>query len=396
MRLHVGASTSGTERMAAHEAVQGALRGAAAPAFALVLSTDRYDSSALAMALAAELGSVPWAGCCTAGVFAGGELLRQGVVVGVFSTRDASFGVGVGGLVSRDPRSAGREAIAAATAAVPRNPGCSRAIILLPDGLTGNVADVVRGAASEAGAGAVWAGGGAGDNLRYVRTAQFARGEALHDHVVAIVIETPRDASVGIRHGFHPYGPPTLVTRASGPAAIELEYEPAFEVYRRAAEVHGDHFDRESFASFAMNHPLGIPQGHGEFVIRDPLAVEADGGVRCVGEVPDGCLVRVMEADRQELVAAARLAATDARRAIGGHNGEGAGSGETGGAIVFDCVSRAMLLGSRFGGELRAIQESMGASIPMMGCLTFGEIGAPPSVAPQFLNKTAVVLAVPV
>jgi hypothetical protein len=171
-----------------------------------------------------------------------------------------------------------------------------------------------------------------------------------------------------------------------GPAAIELEYEPAFEVYRRAAEGRGDHVDLDGFASFAMNHPLGIPQGHGEYVIRDPLAVEADGGVRCVGEVPDGCLVRVMEANHPELVTAARLAAADAKSAL---------HGAIGGAIVFDCVSRAMLLGAHFGGELRAMQRSMGAAVPLMGCLTVGEIGAGPSVAPQFLNKTAVVLAVP-
>jgi hypothetical protein len=365
-----------------------ALHGAAAPAFALVLSTDRYNSSAVAEAVGNELGDVPWAGCCTAGVFAGGELLRQGLVVGVFSTRDAVFGVGSGGLVSRDARGSGRDAIAGAIATLPPiTPDRSRAIILLPDALTGNVAEVVRGAANEAGAGPVWAGGGSGDNLRFVRTAQFARGEALHDHVVAIVIDSPREVAVGIRHGFRPYGPPTLVTRASAATAVELEYEPAFEIYRRAANGRGDHVDEGGFAAFAMTHPLGIPQANGEYVIRDPLAVEADGGVRCVGEIPDGCLMRVMEAEHDELVAAARLAANDARRGI---------AGTTGGAIVFDCVSRAALLGSHFRTELRGIQRNMGVGVPVMGCLTFGEIAALGNAAPQFHNKTAVVLALPV
>jgi len=388
VRLHVGTSVSADAAIAAHEAVGAAMHGAAAPAFALVLSTDRYKSSLLAEALGHELSDIPWAGCCTAGVFARGELLREGLAVGVFSTRDAAFGVGAGGLVSRDPRAAGRDAISEAIASLPPSgPERSRAIMLLPDGLTGDVAEVVRGAVQEAGAGAVWGGGGAGDNLRYVRTAQFARGEALHDHVVAIVIDSPRGVGVGIRHGFRPYGPPTLVTRANAATAIELEYEPAFEVYRRAAEAHGDHVDTHGFARFAMTHPLGIPQADGEYIIRDPLSVEADGGLRCVGEIPDGCLMRVMEAEHAELIAAACRAATEARRRV---------PRESGGAIVFDCVSRARLLGAHFRSELRGIQRSIGVGVPMMGCLTFGEIGALGCAAPQFLNKTAVVLALPV
>jgi hypothetical protein len=342
----------------------------------------------LAEALGRELGGIPWAGCCTAGVFARGELLRQGLVVGVFSTRDTTFGVGVGGLVSRDARASGRDAIAEAVAELPpTTPDRTRAILLLPDALTCNVAEVVRGAAQEAGAGVIWAGGGAGDNLRFVRTAQFARGEALHDHVVAIAIDSPREIGVGIHHGYRPYGPPTLVTRAAAATAVEFEYEPAFDIYCRAAERRGDHVDMGGFASFAMTHPLGIPQADGDFVIRDPLRVEADGGLHRVGEVPDGCLMRVMEAEQADILAAARSAAIDARQGV---------TGPTGGAIVFDCVSRATLLGPHFRSELRTIQRSVGVGVPVMGCLTFGEIAAQGNAAPQFLNKTAVVLALPV
>lgn len=388
MKLHVATSASPDEASAAREAAQRALLGAEAPAFALVLSTDQYDPAALALAVTHELGSVPWAGCCTAGVFAGTELLTQGLVVGVFSAPDAAFGVGTGGPVSQDPRAAGRAAIAQAIASMqPLPPGRFRSFLLMPDALTGDVSDVVRGAAQEAGAGVQWAGGGAGDNLRFVRTAQFARGEALRDHVVAIAIDTSKPAGLGVCHGFRPYGPPVLVTRAVGATAVELEYERPFDAYRRAAEARGDHLDEEGFAAFAMTHPLGIPQANGQHVIRDPLTIEPDGSLRCVGDLPDGSLVRVMEADWAELVAAARHASTDAREGL---------HGPTGGAIVFDCVSRAKLLGSHMREELSALQKGMGVGVPVMGCLTFGEVGALGPAAPQFLNKTTVVLALPV
>lgn len=390
VKLHVASSAAVDSSTAAREAVERAFREARDPAFALVLSTDQYDADALATAVTNELRGIPWAGCSSAGVFTGSELLTQGLVVAIFAGRDARFGVGVGGPVSRDARASGRAAMAEALAELgtPSVPECRRCrtVIVLPDGLTGNSAEVVRGAVQEAGAGISWAGGGAGDNLRYVRAAQFARGMAFRDHVVTIAVETTTPTALAARHGFRPYGPPRLVTRAAGASAIELDYERAFDVYRSAAEARGDHVDESGFAEFAMTHPLGIPQANGTHVIRDPLTVEADGSLRCVAEVPDGCLVRVMHADAAELISAARLASTDARCGL---------ERNPAGALVFDCVSRAKLLGSDIRTELSAIQQGLGPGVPMVGCLTFGEIGAQSGAAPQFLNKTAVVVAVP-
>src|SRR5262249_35736728 len=154
--------------------------------------------------------------------------------------------------------------------------GYTRTLLVLPDALTGNAAEVVRGAAHEAGAGMTWGGGGAGDNMRFVGTAQFAHGEAHSDRVVIVAIEADRAIASGIRHGWHPYGPTSQVTRAHGAVAVELDYEPAFDVYRRTALMRGDEVNSEGFARFAMMHPLGFPQANGEYVIRDPLAIEAN------------------------------------------------------------------------------------------------------------------------
>jgi hypothetical protein len=364
------------------------MQGATDPVFALVLSTDQYEHETLADAMSRTLGSVAWAGCCTAGVFGSDRvLLNQGLVVGVMSSRDAHIGIGVGGPVSSDGVAAGRVAASKALGALPANaPNRHRSLILLPDALTGNAADVVRGAAAEAGSGIAWAGGGAGDNLRFVRTAQYAQGRALRDHVVAIAIDLPQPIGAGIRHGWRPYGPPTMVTRARGATAVELEYEKAFDVYRKTVEHRGDSVTLDTFAAFAMTHPLGIPQADGEHVIRDPLAVDPDGGLRCVAEVPDGTLVRVMEGDRDALLAAALAAAQSARETI---------AGAVGGAFVFDCVSRSLMLRDDVGMELAAFQEGLGATVPIMGCLTFGEVGALGTGIPQFHNKTAVLLALP-
>lgn len=386
MQIAVGSSASLDSRQAAREAVRSALRSAAHPAFALVLSTDQYDADALAAALSEELGPVPWAGCCTAGVFVGTQLLQQGLVIGVVQGPAVRVGVGMAGQVSEDGRAAGALAAQRALAQLPGAPpqGWSRALLVLPDAVTGNGADVVRGAVQVGGTGVIWAGGGAGDNLRFVRTAQFADGKAYSDSAVVVAIDSPVRIAAGIRHGFTPYGPATMVTRASGSAVSELEYEQAFSVYQRTAEGRGDQVSRDQFATFAMTHPLGIPQADGEHVIRDPLRVDGHGSLHCVGEVPDGCLIRVMEGDRACILGAAREAARSARQAVGG---------TVGGAIVFDCISRSLMLGEGVREELAIFGAELGEGVPVIGCLTFGEVGVLGHGVPQFHNKTAVVLA---
>ncbi|MHB8875151.1 MAG: FIST signal transduction protein [Myxococcaceae bacterium] len=385
MRLSIGRSEAANPKRAAAQAVAGALRNASHPAGALVMSTDQYDAAELAAAVSQELGDIPWAGGYTAGVFTGPELVRHGIVVGALCGADAWVGVGVAGPVSRGARSAGERAAALALEGMPeQREGRGRSMILLVDALTGNAAEAVRGAAREAGVSFTWAGGSAGDNLRFARAAQFANGRAYVDHVAALAIETSAPIRAGIRHGWRPYGLPTMVTQTRGSTVVQLEYEQAFQVYRRTAASRGEQVSEEGFAVFAMTHPLGIPQANGDYVIRDPLEVDEDGGLRCLAEVPDGCMVRVMEGDREALIEAARAVAKSAREAV---------QGQLGGAIVFDCVSRFLMLGKGFDEELAVFRETLGASVPLMGCLTFGEVGGAGGTVPQFHNKTSVVLA---
>lgn len=384
--LFIGASDRPEARAAAAEAVAEARRQTPAPVFALVFSTDQYRADVLADALSAELEGVPWAGSCTAGVFAGERFLPQGLVVGLFAG-PLAVGCGYGGLLEDDSRAAGRDAVTQALAALPRRdePG-ERTFFLLPHGTAGEVGEVVRGAVDAAGATGQWVGGGGGHNLHGANAAQFVHGRALQGHVVAIVLETPAVSGVGVRHGWQPYGPPTLVTRAQHNTISELDYENAFTIYCRTAASRGDVVSREDFARFAMFHPFGIPQANGEYVLRDPLRLEPDGSVRCVGTVPEGCLVRMMRGDVPRLLDAASAAAADARAAV---------PGPLAGAVAFDCVSRLALLGPRINEELQRFRAGLGRQVPLLGCLTFGEIGPLGRGQPQFHNKTAVLLALP-
>jgi hypothetical protein len=385
IRLGVGMSTAPGPIEAAAAAAREALQDLDDPLVALVFATPDYDAAELAEALTRALGEIPWAGCSALGVFAGVTLSTSGVVVGVIAGKGAVARVGLAGDVDRDPREAGRRAVERALEGMPTAPARrERVLFLLPDSRSGSAAEVLRGALAEGGNGVVWAGGGAGDMTGHTTLHQFAEGAAHVDSVVAVAIDLPGGAGTGVAHGWRPFGSPALVTRAQEDLVQELEYRSAFDVYREAAALNGTELTESGFSDYAMFHPLGIPQADEHFLIRDPVAV-SDGGLRCVAAIPEGALVRTMHATRDAIVSAADDAATRAASRV---------DGMAAGAIIFDCMSRHLILGASFADELVAYRDALGQDVPVIGCLTFGEIASFGREVPQFHNKTTVVVAI--
>jgi hypothetical protein len=387
MRLRVGTSTESGAAAAVSAAARTALATATSPAFALVFSTFDYPAEEIARAANRELGDTPWAGVVTPAILADGHVMPRGVALGVLDCERLHARVGASEDGCADAREAGRQAARDALADMPLPPADrSRAMLLFADTLHQDGAEVVHGALSVAGAGIAWCGGATGTLSPGADAAQFAKGQAFREHVVAVTLDCHARVGVGIRHGWQPTGPPAMVTRATGTLVAQLEHRPAFDIYRAAAEEVGEHLEASDFVRFAMSHPLGIPQADGDYLVRDPLALEEGGALRFLAGVPDGAIVRVMEGTPAMLVEAARAAASMARDDVGG---------PIGGALVFDCISRYLMLGDRLQEELSACRGALGEDVPVLGCLTFGEVGAFGSRLPQFHNKTMVVLALP-
>lgn len=59
--------------------------------------------------------------------------------------------------------------------------------------------------------------------------------------------------------------------------------------------------------------------------------------------------------------------------------------------LLFDCISRYLLMGEDFEKELEKIKEVIGPNIPLIGALTFGEVGSYTDV-PLLHNKTTVIV----
>lgn len=274
-----------------------------------------------------------------------------------------------------------------AAALAPLTPGSGSTMVLV-DGLTPSIARFIEAVFDQLGGGQPIVGGGAGSLSFQPRPCLFSPQGLLQGS--ALVVFLPGLLHVGVDHGWMPVAGPFVVTRTNGNTIEQIDYQPASQVYRACVEpLVGQALTPENFFGHAKGHPFGMQRFDGSLLVRDPIVMQGEHLV-CVGEVPEQTVVRVLQGQPGQLVAAARQGAERALRS--------AGRGVQG-ALLIDCISRVLFLGEGFRDELAAVQDTLqgpGASPrPLFGALTLGEIANDGERCLEFYNKTLVLAAFP-
>jgi hypothetical protein len=294
------------------------------------------------------------------------------------------FAVGLGRGVGSDTGAAAAQVLAAfdglQAPALPH-----RSALVMADALAGHTDRLVEELTLKTSGNYRFFGGGAGDDGRFQATHVFAGREAHTDAVVALEILSARPVGVGVAHGWEPAGKGMRVTEAQGKRLVSLNGMPAVHAFQEHAELTGQRLNLQDPMPFFLHHVLGIRTGEG-YRLRVPLAIQDDGSVLCAAAVPEGSVVHIMKTSAQSAVQAARQAATDALRALGGH--------PPAAAFVFDCVASRLRLGREFENELDACARLL-APAGFVGCNTYGQIARAEGQFSGFHNCTAVVCVLP-
>ena len=263
------------------------------------------------------------------------------------------------------------------------DPGCGTALVLV-DGLAGAIQPLLNELFSRFGGSLNFFGGGSGSLSFQPRPCIFCPQGVLEN--AALVAFVRRGCSLGVRHGWKPIMGPLVATRTRGPLVDELNWRPAFEVYREAVNQDSEVLlTQESFFIHSKQFPLGMEREGAESVVRDPVSVTPEGSLRCVGEVPENAVLSILKGEPRELVQAAKEASRAALDGCGGTARE---------ALVADCVSRALYHGDRFREEIGAAEGELKQALPGVvpeGMLTIGEVASIADGSLAFLNKTIVV-----
>jgi hypothetical protein len=349
----------------------------------IMFASDRYDLQALVGGVAERAGEVPLIGCSTAGEIATAGPGDASVVVVALGGDGFSVATRLATQASTDLRGAGERAAACMAELEDRE---HKALILLTDGLAGNQQDIVRGAHSVLGAAIPLVGGCAGDDLKMTKTFQFYGREVLTDAVAAAAIGSDAPLGIGVRHGWSRVGEPVLVTRSEGNVVLELDEQPALDVYlERLAPPDSAREDPAAFTRFALTHPLGVGRRSGEDHVRFIGGANfEERSLSTIAEVPPAAMAWFMEGDGESVMAATESACQDALAPLEGRTPIG--------MLAFDCIARRGVLGDEGIGEEISRLGAVSGGAPVAGFYTYGEI-ARTSGAGGFHNQTLVVLA---
>lgn len=345
---------------------------------ALVLSGDALDISSMRWDSLAQIGrNAVFGGVFPQIIYNGRNYERASIVIGL-EERPATM------LVSGldDPLASFEEQLKKASPEIL----AAESLIIIVDGLSPRIADFIEAVYDNFGPDKHYIGGGAG-SLSFrpkpcvIGDGRIRKGEAI---LIAVDVKIP----VGLQHGWNKVAGPFIVTAAEKNMVIELDYAPAYEVYKEAIWLSsGVELTRESFFEIAKGFPFGIERVDGSVLVRDPAMV-LDTRLVCVGELPMNSVVYLLEGTAANLVAAAKEGARTVLRTKELRRVPVM-------PFLIDGVSRVLFLGDEFTRELDAVRQAQrSGSRPIVGVLTLGEIANNGSHALEFHNKTFVLTGI--
>lgn len=326
------------------------------PAAGLLFSGIEHDFGVLTAAVLDRWPDLHLLGASTDGEIASPSGMSEDAVVLVLVDSDrVRMRVGAGRGVRGNPEAAVREALDAASHG---DVSDVRLCIVTMEGIQPPAGTVVELLQRALPAGAVVAGGMAGEKNRLERTVQTVGREVLEDSVVVMLFSGPLTVATATGHGWMPVGTTHVATRMAGPLLAEIDHRPAVELYNRYLGGH------------SLFHPLAVyPDSSEDFHIVTTLQATEDGSLLTANFLPEGARVRLADAHPEEIIASGRRVCTEAVEAFGPRRPDL--------GLVFSCTGRRVILGSRIGEEVDLLTTTIGGDVPIGGFYAYGEICPP-------------------
>lgn len=254
----------------------------------------------------------------------------------------------------------------------------AKTLFVFVDGFAARIDALIDGLFNSFGLEINYLGGGCGSLSLQAQPCVISNQGLIQDGAVLALLDMP--SGIGVAHGWQPVSEAYKVTESTGNVIHSLDWKPAYQVYRDLVEVHaGQQFTPDNFFSIAKAYPFGIRKLDAEMIVRSPITAQG-GSLVCVGEVAQGDYVRILNGDKEDLLAAAAQASDKARVAMDIYPVQL--------QFCVDCISRLLFLGDDFHEELEAIND---ANLPMVGALTIGEMANSGMEYLEFYNTTVVV-----
>ncbi len=208
-------------------------------------------------------------------------------------------------------------------------------------------------------------------------------GNRLVQNGVLVILLKPHRGAI-LEHGYCAPPKMRMATSTEGNRIIQIDWRPAFEVYRELVKAQfGVEITRENFYKYAVHFPFGIVRANQEILVRIPVALQEDGSLFCVGEVPPNAVLTLLEAPAVDSVHTLDTLVAGLTAQVG--------TLADSELLLFYCAGRRLHLGIEAATrELAALAQRM-KTARVAGALSLGEIGSSTQWGyPLFHNATLV------
>ena len=374
----VGVAQALDGREAGLQAAHHALNyfGAATPGFGIVISSHQYQAREVINGVSSLLGDAPMIGFSAPAGLSNQGQHPHSVIVALLGGDFQAETHWLPGYAQSGRDTASKLMQLASTRLE------EQSTLLFADGFNGDAEQFCNAIHVDS---MPFAGALSSGDLHTGTTYQIAGNQTGSGGLAAAFLHGNLRIGIGYDHGWDPVGSQFRVTRSRGFWLRTLNGRPASETY---AQLFG--YPARDWAFPPLNHlarlyPLGVEQGD-ELIVRAPIRVEADGSFRMNANIRDGIDAYLLVGSRMACEKAASRAAQQALLQLG--------DARPVFALVLVDIAWQMLLKAQPGAEIAAVQEILGATIPIAGGYTLGQIvpGNEKS-SPRFLNQHIVVIA---
>jgi len=363
--IGTGVSTKLDSFIAGQEAAKKAyLRlGRKDPNIIIVFISTIFDQTEAIKGVRSVTRETPLIGCSTAATITNSGSFKHSVAVNAISSEAIKFSCGLGNNLSKNPRLAGTKA---ARQASDLKDTKRQAYMMFSDGLSGNSANLLRGAQEILGIVFPIIGGGAIDNLSFTKTYQYLNDGIYTDSVAGLLIGGGVNISIGKGHGWQPIGRPHKITKADSNIIAQIDRKRAIKLYEKYLNKPANQLRKEGIAKSGFCYPLGaqLKEKYG-YLTRSPLGIENNGSLRLTAEIPEQREANLMISDKNLILDATKKACSEALQNIK--------KSLIKFAVVFSDIGRALLLRKDLQSEAETIKDMLGSKVPFFGCYTCGE-----------------------
>jgi len=379
MRVGIGLSTEKNLNRAVQSAIKQAAKniGPEKINLAIVFSSTEFVHSTILKTIRQLLGPIAVVGSSSIAIISNQGIFKQGLVIMLLSLSEGLYvNTAFVDEMNAKPNDAGErlgEKLLSTFKNTPRHLG-----IIFSDGLTRHGTGFLYGLQQRMGRSFPLVGASIGDDLTFKKTSLYFNQGVLNDAACGTLWGGKVNFGLGIKHGWKPLGKPRYVTKSYGNTVYEIDGLPAVNIYKEYFAAGVDQLKKD-LKRISIFYPIGIYlPGEEEYLLRNILSIEKNGSLIFQGNVPEGSPIRLMIGTKESCLAATRQALKEAKESFTGH--------AMNFVLVFNSISRYILLGRRAHKELAIIKEELGEETPIIGIYTYGELA--PLKAVNYQGRT--------